>query len=173
MAIKEFIQLWVGKWFSLRSIYFLDTAKTENNQAEIIVEMLSDDLQELVELLPTQQIPTNAIVAGMKFSWDNSVDWDQPRQIGSNILVLIADRENSQKGTFLRKMGTEEIKTGSYVLAKDEALTLTIDNGAGYWQERIWYASDNLRLRQTLLKQGEDFKIAGFYSEIRKIQSLP
>ncbi len=70
-------------------------------------------------------------------------------------------------------MGTEEIKTGSYVLAKDEALTLTIDNGAGYWQERIWYASDNLRLRQTLLKQGEDFKIAGFYSEIRKIQSLP
>ena len=169
MDIKEFIQLCAGKWFSLRSVYLLNENKTENNKAEVTVEILSTDLPKLVTLCQSKQIDSNGIIAGMKLSWDNSVDWGKPKQVGSNTVVLIAGKDNLQEGKLLRKMGTQEIKIGSYLLAEDEAITFTIEDGATYWQERVWFASDNLRLRRTLLKQGVNFQVTSFYSEIRKI----
>ena len=60
------------------------------------------------------------------------------------------------------------VAIGHFLLG-DEALTLTITDGAASFEERLWFASPNLRLRTSLFKQGDGLSTTCFYSEIRKL----
>ena len=171
MDIKEFIHLSAGKWFSQRSIHHLDEDKTENNKAEIRVEMLPSDLPDLVQLCKKNQINPNDICSCLKVSWDNSVDWGKPKEKGSSIIILVSDRDNPQSGKLLTVIDRKDINVGvgHYLLDEDESLTLMIEDGDTYWQERLWFASENLRLRTSLIKHNNNVTATSFYSEIRKV----
>ncbi len=169
MDIKEFIHLSAGKWFSQRSIHHLDEDKTENNKAEITVETLPSDLPDLVQLCQKNQINPNDTLAGMKVSWDNSVDWGKPKEKGFSTIILVSDRDNPQSGKLLTLMDRKDVNVGRYLLDEDESLSLMIEEGNTYWQERLWFASDNLRLRISLIKHNNNFVSSLFYSEIRKV----
>jgi hypothetical protein len=54
------------------------------------------------------------------------------------------------------------------MLGVDEALTLTTENKGIDIEERQWFVSDNLRMRTTIVKKGEQVIQTSFYSEIRK-----
>ena len=166
MDIKEFLDLTIGKWFSQRASYHLDRQKAEHSKGELTIEMLSVDNSEILNLCEQHQINPHNSLGGIKTSWDNSVDWGKPKQKGSTIITVIPDVDNPQVG---KLVGQNQVNAGRYILGNDEALTLIIEDGKIYSEERLWFASPNLRLRTTIFKYADGFSTTSFYSEIRKI----
>ncbi|MCU0534625.1 MAG: phycobiliprotein lyase [Hydrococcus sp. Prado102] len=171
MKIEEFLEMCAGKWFSQRTSYHLDRTQVENSKSEITIERLSSDSREVVALCEQHNIDPSTTLGGTKASWDNSVDWGKTKQIGSAIVVVVPDRENPQVGKILQTAGTlsKTPVSGRYVLGNDEALTLIVEEEKTYIEERLWFASSNLRLRTSSMKNAGGFNKMAFYSEIRKI----
>ncbi|MBR8829336.1 MAG: phycobiliprotein lyase [Gomphosphaeria aponina SAG 52.96 = DSM 107014] len=164
MQIKEFLKLSVGKWFAQRTSYHLQEEKADNSKSEMTIELLAPDAPELIQLCQQNQSDPKFTLA-TKTSWDNSVDWGKTKQTGATTIILLPDAENQQIG----KLITGEQKSGQYHLGEDEALTLIVEEGDNYFTERIWFASENLRLRTTLVKNNHSFTMTAFYSEIRRV----
>jgi len=167
MEIKEFIELSVGQWFAQRTTYQLQEEKADNSKSEITLEMLSQDNSELVKICQKHQIEPNLTIA-TKSSWDNSVDWGKAKETGFNLLILVPDTQNQQVGKLLTGNLTQQ-KIGHYQMGEDEALTLIVEEGNNHTSERLWFASENLRLRTSLFKNNKGFSTTAFYSEIRRI----
>ena len=168
MDIKTFLKSSAGEWFTQRTNYHLDGSKTESSKANITVEFIQPDHPQIVTLCQQNKIEPNLSLGGLKYSWDNSVDWGKPKQQGHSLLILVPDRENPQIGNLL-KASVNAGFLGSYILGEDEALTLTIDTEDIYAEERQWFAGENLRLRTTVIKDRAGRMQTTFYSEIRRI----
>jgi hypothetical protein len=170
MNIREFWHLSAGKWFSLRTNYYLDKGTAENSKADMAIEILAPDDSQVLQLCQEHDIAPHRSSGGVRHSWDNSLDWGKPKQQGSSLIVLIPDGNNPQIGRLLKKAGHHQKTSscGQYILGKDEALTLIIETEDIYAQERLWFASNNLRLRTTFVKDTNGSTQTSFYSEIRK-----
>jgi phycoerythrin-associated linker protein len=170
MGTEEFLELCVGKWFSLRTGYRLDNTKVDNSKSEITIERLLSDRSEVITLCQQHQIDPNDTLGGTKALWEEPADGFKPKQIGSATIVLVPDRDNSRTGKLLSALGNTSSSTvGRYVLGNDEALTLIIEGEKIYSEERLWFASPNLRLRTSLSKSSHGLSRSAFYSEIRRV----
>jgi hypothetical protein len=179
MKIEEFLEACTGNWFSLRTSYSLnktqdaadENAGVDNSKCDLSVESLSSQSQEAIALCQEYKIAPSEVIGANKILWDNSIDWGKPTQKGSAVIVFVASRDNPQIGKLLRLTGTvpKVSSSGRYVLGDDEALTLIIEDEKLYLEERLWFASPNLRLRTSLVKTANGFSTTAFYSEIRKV----
>ena len=89
---------------------------------------------------------------------------NQEKQTGSTILVAIANPEKPNEG---RLVVERTPVVGRYIMGTDDALTLITEHESLYLEERLWFASPNLRLRAIILKRSGGFSMTSFYSEIR------
>lgn len=173
MDINKFLEQTEGKWFSQRTTYNLLAKENsvENSKADLTIEILPPDNPQIINFCQQNRLNSNLILGAIASSWDNSVDWGKPKQQGSSMLTLEKDENNEQIGKIFRVINKPEKKViiGSYILGNDEALTLILQEDNYYIEERIWFASPNLRLRTTLTKNENNCTITSFYSEIKKI----
>ncbi len=170
MDIKKFLDLCHGNWFSQRTNYHLKSEKTENSKADIVIEFVSPEDSGVVQLCQTHQINPQLSIGAIAKSWNNAPDWGKPKQQGSSLVVLIPNRNSDQEGKILQAIYQTPItsNTGSYILGEDKALTLIIEAKDFVVEERLWFASDNLRLRTIITKDVWGKMQTTFYSEIRK-----
>ncbi len=170
MDIKKFLELCHGNWFSQRTNYHLDSEKTENSKADIQIELFSGEDSRATKLCQDYQVSPQSSIGAIAQNWDNAPDWGKPKQKGSSLVVLIPNSDNQQEGKILQTIHQVPAtsNTGCYSLGEDKALTLTIETGELTIEERIWFASDNLRLRTIIAKDAQGKLQTSFYSEIRK-----
>ena len=166
MDIKTFLDLSTGRWFSQRTNYRLNGDKADNSKADITIEIIPQEDSRVIQLCKDNNINPQLSMWGIFQSWDNSVDWGKPKQLGTSGMILIPNAENDRTGKLLRQ-GHSSGK-GEYILGADEALTLIIETDNLYAEERQWFASDNLRLRTVTVQNSHGIKQTSFYSEIRK-----
>lgn len=167
MDIKEFIDLCTGKWFSQRTNYQVETEKTESNKADLTIDLIANDNSTISQLCLQNRIDPKLSLGGLQNSWDTSVDWGKTKQQGSSLIVIIPDPENPQTGKIISNAGNQN-SLGNYILGNDSALTLMFETQGKSVEERIWFASDNLKLRTTVVNNGDGTMNTLFYSEIRK-----
>ncbi|NJL01042.1 MAG: phycobiliprotein lyase [Spirulinaceae cyanobacterium SM2_1_0] len=166
MDIEQFFAQSEGKWFSQRTDYQLATQQADNGKAELTVTCLSATEPSVVQLAERAGIAADQVGGGLQTSWDTSQDWQQPQQLGSALLVVVPTGDRA--GTLLRSVGTE-FAQGHYAINADASLTLSVISDGCHMEERLWFASENLRLRTSTVKRGESFKRVAFYSEIRRL----
>jgi len=169
MDIKEFFELSSGKWFSHRTSHHLAFKQSEGGKSDITVEMLAPDAPEVVKLCEQYEVDPAAALCGARVTWNGTMEWDEEKHNGSTVLVTVPDPDNLHSGKLLREMGYAE-KTpvaGRYIMGNDEALTLITEYETMSSEERLWFASPNLRLRVSVLKRFGGFSMASFTSEIR------
>jgi len=170
MGTEEFLELCAGKWFSLRTGYRLDNAQVDNSKSEIAIERLLRDRSEIVTLCQQHKINPDETLGGTKASWENAAEGFKPKQMGSAVVVLVPDGDNLKTGKLLSALGNQASPTvGRYILGSDEALTLIVEGEKTYSEERLWFASPNLRLRTSLIKSDRGLSRTAFYSEIRRV----
>ena len=171
MDIKTFLISSAGEWFTQRTNYDLEGSKTENSKANITVEFIKPENPQAIALCQQNKIEPNLSLGGLKYSWDNSVDWGKAKQQGNSLLVLVPDSENSATGKLIKASVDRNNPniSGRYILGEDEALTLIIETENIYAEERQWFAGENLRLRTTVIKDRSGNMQTAFYSEIRRI----
>ena len=166
MNLKKFLDLSEGKWFSQRTNYLLGGDKADNGKADITIEIFANDDSRAMELCQKHHLDPKLIVGGAVQSWDTSVDWGKDKQVGSATIVLVSDPDGDRTGKLVRPQDSKVC--GHYELGADEALTLIIDDDDMHAEERQWFASDNLRMRTTVVQYQDGRKQTSFYSEIRK-----
>lgn len=173
MDIKTFLEQTDGEWFSQRTIYNLTEEENEvtNAKANLTVQVLPSDEDQVVNIIKDFSLNTDAILGAISSTWDNSPDWGKPKEQGSTVLVLVQNEENSQAGKIFRVINKPDKKviTGQYILGKDEALTLILEQNNHSIEERIWFASPNLRMRTIIYKRDQKCIKTSFYSEIKRI----
>ncbi|EAZ93849.1 phycobiliprotein lyase [Crocosphaera chwakensis] len=169
MDIQTFIESCIGQWFSQRSSYQFDTEKAESHKSELTIEWLDTDHSLLVSLCQQHGIDPNQAIGGQTVSWNSSSDYGQKKQTGSTILIVIPDNNTPQTGQIIQSFQSKPSSQGNYSLGEDEALTLILEVGDFSIEERIWFASPNLRLRTSLMKGKNGYNRTAFYSEIRRL----
>ncbi len=169
MDIQEFFEQSSGKWFSHRTSHHLAFKQSEGGKSDITIEMVSPDAPEVVKLCQQYEIDPALAQCAARVTWNGTMEWDQENHTGSTVLVPVPDPDNPHSGKLLREMGYAE-KTpvaGRYIMGSDEALTLITEYETMSSEERLWFASPNLRLRVGILKRFGGFSMASFTSEIR------
>jgi hypothetical protein len=169
MNIEEFFQLSAGKWFSHRTSHHLAFKQSEDGKSDIIIETLAADHPEVIQLCQQYDILPIHASCGARVTWNGTMEWDEEKHSGSTVLVTVPDADNPVVGKLLREMGYAE-KTpvaGRYKMGEDGALTLTTEYETMWSEERLWFASPNLRMRVSVLKRFGGFSMASFTSEIR------
>lgn len=166
MDLQKFLDLSAGKWFSQRTNYLLDENQTASSKADLTIEYISPDDSRAIQLCQKHSLDPKSIVGGTVQSWDNSVDWGKTKQVGSTTIILVSNPESDRTGKLIRP--EDNGIYGRYVLGEDEALTLTIETDKIYAEERQWFASDNFKMRTTVVEHSDGRKQTSFYSEIRK-----
>ncbi len=167
MDIAEFFQLSVGKWFSYRTNQNLETSQSQVGKSDLQIETLASTDSEVVKLCELHHIDPSQVHSATQITWSGTLDGKPEKQTGKTILVPVADPDKPNQGKILSKPGNAESVCGYYLLGDDDVLTLVTENGSSSLEERIWFASPNLRLRTSILKQAGGFNAVSFCSEIR------
>jgi hypothetical protein len=179
MDIKEFFEQSAGKWFSHRTNYDLVDKHSREAKSDIIIENLPGDNPEVVQLCQQYNVNPNHIICAAKFNWNDTTKLNQ-KLTGSTVVVFVPDKDNNS-GKLLRQgnlitnnsisnsisNSINTLKPGSYLLGSDECLTLIIEDDGVSIEERIWFASSNLRMRVSVTKYQEGFSTSAFTTEIR------
>jgi hypothetical protein len=169
MDIKAFFEQSAGKWFSHRTSHHLAFKQSEGGKSDITVEMLPANDPEVIKLCEQYEIDPALAECGARVTWNGTMEWDQEKHTGSTVMATIPDPDNPNEGRLLREMGYAEKApvAGRYVMGNDGALTLITEYETMSSEERLWFASPNLRLRVSVLKRFGGFSMASFTSEIR------
>ncbi|WP_353932449.1 phycobiliprotein lyase [Okeanomitos corallinicola TIOX110] len=169
MNIEEFFELSAGKWFSHRTSHHLAFKQSEDGKSDIVIEMLAADHPEVIKLCEQHKVEPSNASCGARVTWKGTMEWDEEKHEGSTVLVTVPDADKPGEGKLLREMGYAEKApvAGTYKIGDDGALTLITEYETMSSEERLWFASPNLRMRVGILKRFGGFSMASFTSEIR------
>ncbi|WP_319421529.1 phycobiliprotein lyase [Pleurocapsa sp. FMAR1] len=174
MNIDEFVERSLGKWRSQRSAHHLAFRHFEEVTSEIEIKSLAHNDERVIELCKTNQVDAHLVTSPFYMSWSGQSDWDEDEVLsGSTVLVPVPDLENPTQGKLLREQGYAETvpAIGYYQLVEDGSFILTTKYERAAAEEKIWFATPNLRLRVSLIKTGDGKGVttASFSSEIRSL----
>lgn len=174
MNITEFVNLSFGKWRSQRSAHHLAFRHFEEVTSTINIEAVELENPQVIALCKSYNIDPKIAASPFKMSWEGESDWDESETLsGSTILVPVPHPENHTKGRLLREQGYAETvpSVGNYYIGEDETFVLTTSYDRASAEEKIWFATPNLRFRVSLIKtsDGKGVTTASFSSEIRSL----
>ncbi|MBW4661313.1 MAG: phycobiliprotein lyase [Drouetiella hepatica Uher 2000/2452] len=172
MDITEFLQQSAGKWVSQRTTHQFAFKQTGSSKSNIVVEMLLKDDPAVIKLCQQHKIDPTQALCGTRVTWDGIVERGEEKRSGSTLMVPIANPDDSRAGKLLCEAGQNAPISGRYMMGEDDALTLITESEVTTSEtlsseERLWFASPNLRLRTSTLKRSGGFSMATFSSEIR------
>jgi hypothetical protein len=167
MDVQEFFDLSTGKWFSQRTSHDLETKHSENAKSDLTFDILPHQDPAITALCQQHNIDPSLAWGGAKTAWKGSMyrnkEREQNNYTGTSIIVAVPNPDAPGSGLLLKSAGS----AASYHIGDDGAITFTTGDDRIYAQERIWFASPNLRLRTSILKQIDRGNISSFSSEIR------
>ena len=174
MDITEFVKLSLGRWRSQRSAHHLAFRHFEEVTSTIDIEAIEPDNPQVIALCKSHNIEPKVVASPFKMSWQGESDWDESETLeGSTILVPIPNLENPTQGRLLREQGYAETipSVGNYYISEDGTFVLTTNYDRATAEEKIWFATPNLRFRVSLIKtsDGKGVVTASFSSEIRSL----
>ncbi|MCU0536260.1 MAG: phycobiliprotein lyase [Hydrococcus sp. Prado102] len=175
MDIVKFVKLSLGRWRSQRSAHHLAFAHFEAVTSTIDIVALAQDNPEVVNLCQSYQIDPKLAISPFRMSWEGESDWDEQEVLkGTTVLVPIPDSNTPNKGCLLRDQGYAETipAVGNYTITEDGTFILQTQYDRATAEEKIWFATPNLRLRVSLIKTSEGTGVvtASFSSEIRSLK---
>ncbi|MGK7872837.1 MAG: phycobiliprotein lyase [Xenococcaceae cyanobacterium] len=174
MNITKFVKLSIGRWRSQRSAHHLAFSHFEEILSTIEIVPLAMDDPAVIDLCKSYDIDPQAATNPFRMSWEGESDWDEEETLtGSTVLVPIPDPDNPAKGKLLREQGYAETmaSVGDYHISEDGTFILLTKYDRATAEEKIWFATPNLRFRVSLIKtsDGAGVTTASFSSEIRSL----
>ena len=172
MNIDEFVERSLGKWRSQRSAHHLAFHHFEEVTSRIEISSLDEGDERVIKLCKANEIDPHLASSPFYMAWEGQSDWDEDEVLsGSTVLVPVPDLQNPTKGRLLREQGYAETvpAIGYYQLIEDGSFILNTTYERAAAEEKIWFATPNLRFRVSLIKTGGGTGVttASFSSEIR------
>jgi CpeS-like protein len=169
--IQEFFELSVGKWFSQKTSHHLTLKQSEHGKSDLVISILPTDDPQVIQLCQQAEIEPSQIIVSAKYTWKGTMQWDAGQQSttnqqGESIAIIVPDSSGASTGKLFRSDATNSIAV-NYSFGDDDALTIVTTDEHQRAEERVWFESNNVRLRTTIVSQPDGDAMASFYSEIR------
>ena len=180
MTIEQFVAQSVGKWRSMRSGHSLAFQQFEDVLSEVRIESIEKDesaIQDLLSTTTSHQGKSSNVVAPFRMEWSAESDWepDDPSQVSSGSCLIIPLKKNDYSGILIRSVGyaESELAESTYQFLDDGTFLLTTHYEQSIAEERIWFVSDNVRCRSSVLKTsaGSGVLQTSFASEVRRVKA--
>ena len=178
MTIEQFIAQSEGSWRSMRSGHSLAFQQFEEVLSEITIELIDVNDQEVNNLYQVHKQDDGnryTFIQPFKMTWSAESDWepDDPSEVSSGTCIIIPLKEDDEKGLLIRSLGYAEsqMAQSSYEFLSDGTFILKTHYEQSIAEERIWFVSENVRCRSSILKTSEGSGIlqTSFASEVKKI----
>ena len=178
MTIEQFIAQSEGSWRSMRSGHSLAFQQFEEVLSEITIELIDRNEQEVYDLSQVYKQEENkryTFIQPFKMTWSAESDWepDDPSEVSSGTCIIIPLKKNDKKGLLIRSLGYAESQMveSSYEFINDGTFILKSHYEQSIAEERIWFVSENVRCRSSILKTSEGSGIlqTSFASEVKRI----
>ena len=176
MDIDTFVARSLGRWRSQRSAHHLAFAHFEEVRSVIDIDPLATDDPGVLALCESQGFDPKTISSPFKMSWEGETDWDEDDVLkGQTILVPVPDLseldQGRHSGKLLRDQGYAETvpAAGHYTIQPDGTFVLVTGYDRAAAEEKMWFATDHLRFRVSLIKTGDGKGVttSSFSSELR------
>lgn len=171
MSVEQFFERSLGEWRSQRSSHNLAWTQFEQVTSEIIIRKLENTDDEVAKLCQANGVDEADIMTSVKMSWEGESDWDEETSEGESVLCVIKD--GAQHGRLLRSIGYAETipAVGNWEMTEDGVFVLDTMYDAAAAEERIWFATPDLRLRVSQIRtsSGRGVMTASLSSEVRRL----
>ena len=178
MTIEQFIAQSEGSWRSMRSGHSLAFQQFEEVLSEITIEKIdknNEGVNDLYQNHKQKEDEVYTFIQPFKMSWSAESDWepDDPSEVSSGTCIIIPLKKDERSGFLIRSLGYAEsqIAKSSYQFSSDGTLILKTHYEQSIAEEKIWFASENVRCRSSILKTSEGSGIlqTSFASEVKRI----
>lgn len=178
MTIEQFIAQSQGAWRSMRSGHSLAFQQFEEVLSEITIEMIDkqdEGVDNLYQNYKQKEDDAYTFIQPFKMNWSAESDWepDDPSEVSAGTCIIIPLKKDEQSGLLIRSLGYAEsqIAESSYQFLNDGTLILITHYEQSIAEERIWFVSENVRCRSSILKTSEGSGIlqTSFASEVKRI----
>ena len=180
MTIEQFVAQSSGKWRSMRSGHSLAFQQFEEVLSEVTIKEISKDDSLVIQLLQSSvanKQNLDAISCPFKMEWCAESDWepDDPSEVSSGSCIIVPLVKNISSGNLIRSVGYAESEAAisEYSFSNDGTFTLTTNYEQSIAEERIWFVSENVRCRSSVLRTsaGSGVLQTSFASEVRRINA--
>ena len=180
MTIEQFVAQSSGKWRSMRSGHSLAFQQFEEVLSEVTVEAISKDdsaVKQLLESSLAKKHNLDTISSPFKMEWCAESDWepDDPSEVSSGSCIIVPLVKDISSGTLIRSIGYAEAEAAisKYNFSNDGTFTLTTNYEQSIAEEKIWFVSENVRCRSSVLRTsaGSGVLQTSFASEVRRINA--
>ena len=180
MTIEQFVAQSSGKWRSMRSGHSLAFQQFEEVLSEVSIEEISKDDSAVIQLLESSAAniqDLDKISSPFKMEWCAESDWepDDPSEVSSGSCIIVPLAKDQSSGTLIRSVGYAESEAAisEYHFLDDGTFTLTTQYEQSIAEERIWFVSENVRCRSSVLRTsaGSGVLQTSFASEVRRINA--
>ena len=180
MTIEQFVAQSSGKWRSMRSGHSLAFQQFEEVLSEVVIEELSKEdpgVKQLLKSSLAKEQDICSISSPFKMEWCAESDWepDDPSEVSSGSCIIVPLAKDKSSGTLIRSVGYAESEAAisEYNFLDDGTFTLTTQYEQSIAEERIWFVSENVRCRSSVLRTsaGSGILQTSFASEVRRINA--
>ena len=180
MTIEQFVAQSSGKWRSMRSGHSLAFQQFEEVLSEVTIEEISkddSDVKQLLESSLANKHNLETISSPFKMEWCAESDWepDDPSEVSSGSCIIVPLVKDISSGTLIRSVGYAEAEAAisEYNFSNDGTFTLTTNYEQSIAEEKIWFVSENVRCRSSVLRTsaGSGVLQTSFASEVRRINA--
>lgn len=186
MDIQAFFQLCDGKWISQRTTHQLLEQNNQSGRSDLWGEILDATDGDVVTLCQQGNVDPSQALCGLRLRWSEVAEAYESKfkkkDEGSALMVAIAHSSTTpthpestehSSGQLLRSLNAANAGVGTFSIGADEALTLRFEDAGTISEERIWFASPNLRLRSSSIQKDGIVCVTTFCSEIRMAAPAP
>ena len=180
MTIEQFVAQSSGKWRSMRSGHSLAFQQFEEVLSEVTIEEISKDdsaVKQLLESSLANKHNLETISSPFKMEWCAESDWepDDPSEVSSGSCIIVPLVKDISSGTLIRSVGYAEAEAAisEYNFSNDGTFTLTTNYEQSIAEEKIWFVSENVRCRSSVLRTsaGSGVLQTSFASEVRRMNA--
>lgn len=175
MDLATFVERSEGTWRSMRSGHSLAFQQFEEVLSQIKIERLAPADPQVVELLESTSQDPGLIQSPFQMEWSAESDWepDDPSEVSSGSCVLVPVPADPSSGSLLRSVGYAEAEQAisTYRFLSDGTFVLSTKYGQSIAEERIWFVSEHVRCRSSVLRTSEGSGVlqTSFASEVRRL----
>jgi phycoerythrin-associated linker protein len=177
MIIDQFVARSVGHWRSMRSAHSLAFRQFEDVLSDIHIEPLAASDAEVGKYIETESIDSAQVVAPFRMTWEADSDWEpeDTSAVSKGSCILIPIPKTPSGGKLLRSLGYAEANpaVSTYHFLNDGTFILHTTYGQSVAEERIWFVSEHVRCRSSVLRTSEGSGVlqTSFASEVRRVSS--
>jgi hypothetical protein len=172
MDIVAFFQQSAGKWSSIKSNHHVDTTQQQSGRSTIVMTLVEPTDPAVLDLCGKQGQDASQIAAAAQLQWEGTMEGTTKQETNTGLIVAVGQPTQGQLLRSIGKFGTAT-SGGDYSFGDGGEFILMMDDKDWVTTERVWFESENVRLRHTKIQYPDGKNVVAFCSEVRILPPKP